>query len=209
MEFDREIENIDQAAEFAEGNWQQWSNFHLWRNRWLEDHGTDPDDYYIFYTKNCQSGTIDDSNHRVITKAFEPFKDSKDVVDFGAGGAVGKLEGYGVRVYKPGTKKPTEAFQKLWELAEQLRDYPILDESDHSEVQYESDLQGVEMSAEATIGYGEHPDLPEDWVSQVYDWISNSAEHELELEDVDGNGAYPDEDVTKKALISLGFHKEN
>ena len=49
-----------------------------------------------------------------------------------------------MRVYQPGTTETTAAFDELAEIVEAIDAYPILDESDYSDRQYESALAGID-----------------------------------------------------------------
>jgi hypothetical protein len=94
----------------------------------------------------------------------------------------------------------TAAFRKYHELSEAMDDYPILDESDYSERELEATLENIEQAAwrlknEFT--------LPEGWVWQVYDWLSENRSGEVE--NVDDRGGYPSEEAMRQAFEALDF----
>jgi hypothetical protein len=104
-----------------------------------------------------------------------------------------------VRVYQAGTTETTAAFDELAEIVEACEQYPILDESDYSQREYESALQGIEC-----MMLGDLPeDAPDDWRQQVYEWLSNHEPNELE--NTDDRGAFPASDAVKRALLDLGL----
>ena len=107
---------------------------------------------------------------------------------------------FSVRVFKEG--KITEAFEKYHELAERMDDYPILDESDYSEREYEATIENIE---DAAWRLKNEFDLPEGWAAEVYDWFSNN--EWTEIENTDDQGGYPDEDALRRAFEALGFQK--
>lgn len=59
--------------------------------------------------------------------------------------AVGYVAGFSVRVFKNG--KITTAFETYHELACQLDDYPILDESDYSDRDFKATLENITDAA--------------------------------------------------------------
>jgi hypothetical protein len=106
-----------------------------------------------------------------------------------------------VRVYQPGTTDTTAAFDELSEIVEACEGYPLLDESDYSDREYQSALEGI---ASTVIGEVEIPeDAPDNWTEQVYSWLYDNEPNELENRD--DRGAYPDSAAVKRALLDLGL----
>ena len=105
-----------------------WTCFVWDRERDLDD----PDNWAIVYTPTGTRVSRPD-NADAIAEAMGPFTegDDPDVV-FGVHDhwAVGHVDGFSIRVYRCG--EITEAFKTYHDLAEQLADYPILDEEDYS-----------------------------------------------------------------------------
>jgi len=49
-------------------------------------------------------------------------------------------------------------------------------------------------------------DLPDDWVGQVYSWLSDNDSNQLKNRD--DQGGYPSEDSLRAAFEALGFGKQ-
>lgn len=191
--------DIEEAAKKTAGNWQDFHCFVWFRDRELSD----ADQWAIIYTHNRDSGLLDQSNAAVIERELAPFAEGDDpdlVFESHSHWAVGHLDGFSVRVFKEG--KITEAFEKYLELAERMDDYPILDESDYSEREYEATIENIE---DAAWRLKNEFDLPEGWAAEVYDWFSNN--EWTEIENTDDQGGYPDEDALRRAFEALGFQK--
>jgi hypothetical protein len=189
--------SLDEAANQAAGNWQSFHCFVWFRDRELND----ADQWAIIYTHNRDSGLLDQSNAAVIEKAMKMFTEGDDpdvVFESHHHWAVGHVDGFSVRVFKNG--EITTAFETYHDLARQLDDYPILDESDYSEREYEATLENIE---DAAWRVKHEFDLPEDWASQVYGWLSDNRCGEIE--NVDDQGGYPSEEALKAAFDALGF----
>jgi hypothetical protein len=189
---------LDDAAKQAAGNWQSFSCFVWFRDRELNDAAQ----WAVIYTSNRDSGLLDQSNAAVIEKAMTPFTagDDPDVVlESHSHWAVGHVDGFSVRVFKEG--KITEAFKTYHELARQMDDYPILDESDYSDREYEATLDNIKDAAWRLKNDFE---LPEDWQYQVYSWLSDNRCGEIE--NIDDLGGYPSEAALKAAFDALGFN---
>lgn len=188
---------LDDAAKQAAGNWQSFNCFVWFRDRELND----ADQWAVIYTSNRDSGLLDQSNAAVIEKAMQPFTegDEPDVVlESHSHWAVGHVDGFSVRVFKDGDI--TKAFKTYHELACQLEDYPILDESDYSEREYEATLDNIK---DAAWRLKNDFDLPEDWQYQVYRWLSDNRCGEIE--NTDDQGGYPSDEALKEAFDALGF----
>ena len=90
-------------------------------------------------------------------------------------GLLGIVDGFSVRVFKSGEITP--AFQRYHELATAIDEYPILDESDYSDREYEATLENIPLAGwRLQIEY----ELPEDWVGQVYGWFSDNDQADRE-----------------------------
>ena len=134
---------VEEAAEKAAGNWQDFTCFWWIRAREIDA----PEDWAIIYTHNRDSGLLDQSNAAVIAKAMQPFADADDpdvVFESHSHWAVGHVDGFSVRVFKHGEITP--AFQRYHELATAMEEYPILDESDYSDREYEATLENIPIA---------------------------------------------------------------
>jgi hypothetical protein len=172
--------DLDEAATTAAGNWQAFNSFVWFRDRELND----ADQWAIIYTHNRDSGLLDQSNAAVIEKAMKPFSDGDNpnvVFESHSHWAVGHVDGFSIRVFRNGTI--TKAFEAYHELAQQLDDYPILDETDYSERELEATLENIK---DAAWWLKNQFDPPEDWESQVYGWLSDNRCGEIENTDDQG-----------------------
>jgi hypothetical protein len=189
--------DLDDAAKEAAGNWQNFNCFVWFRRNELED----ADQWAVIYTHHRDSGLLDQSNAVVIEKAMKPFSDGRDpdvVYESHNHWAVGHVDGFSIRVFKDG--EITKAFEKYHELARQLDDYPILDESDYSDREFEATLENIKDAARRLK---DDLDLPEGWESEVYIWLSDNRCGEIE--NADDQGGYPSETALSEAFEALSF----
>ena len=190
---------LEDAATQAAGNWQRFNSFVWFRDREVED----ADQWAIIYTHNRDSGLLDQSNTKVIAKAMAPFTEGDDadvVIESHSHWAVGHIDGFSIRVFDS-NGEITPAFKVYHELAEAMDAYPILDESDYSERELEATLENVE---DAAWRLKNEFDLPEGWVWQVYDWLSENRSGEVD--NADDQGGYPSEAAMREAFDALNFN---
>jgi len=186
---------IEDAAKEAAGNWQHFNCFSWHRTSEIDD----PKDWTIIYTHHRDSGLIDQSNAEAIAEAMEPFIEKGDVVtEHHHHWAVGWIDGYSIRVFRRG--KITRAFRKYHELVQRLTNYPILDEQDYSQREYEATIENLTVAAWRLINEFE---LPQNWATSVYDWFSDT--DCAAIENSDDQGGYPTEDQLKRAFEALWF----
>ncbi len=188
---------LEEAARQAAGNWRKFDCF-VWHRR---SEIADPDNWAILYTHHRDSDLLDLSNAAVIEKALEPFTKGDDpdvVLERHSHWAVGHVDGFSVRVFRNG--EITEAFKAYHELREQTADYPILDEDDYGQREYEATLSNIVDTAwRLKRAY----DLPENWEGQAYDWLSENCSRAVE--NVDDRGGCPSEDELRDAFEGIGF----
>ena len=187
-----ETSDLYLAAQKAVGNWRKFESF-CWFER-----PDDADEFAILYTHNRDSGLLDQSNAAVIANALEPFIENGDVrAEDHSHWACGWIAGFAIRVFRNGEVTP--AFAKWHELQERLDDYPILDEMDYSNREYEAAIENI-----GNAGYRlrHEYDLPEDWPEQVYQWLSDNGYH---CENRDDQGYWPSDDELEAAVQGLGF----
>ena len=190
--------DLQEAAEQVAGNWQDFTCF-----VWYRDDIDDAENWAIIYTHNRDSGLLDQSNASVIAKALVPFTETDDddpdvVMESHNHWAVGHVDGFSIRVFKNG--QITDAFRKYHDLAERLAEYPILDEEDYSNWEYEATLENV---ADAAWRVKDEYELPEDWQWEVYGWLSDNRCGEIE--NTDDQGGYPSEESLRAAFDAMGF----
>ena len=189
--------DIEDAATKAAGNWQRFTCFVWFRDSEI----TDADQWAVIYTHHRDSGLLDQSNAAVIRRSLVPFTEGDDpdvVFESHSHWAVGHIDGFSVRVFRDGTI--TDAFRTYHELAVRIDDYPILDESDYSERELEATFANI---TDAAWRLKNDFELPEDWESDVYSWLSEN--NDRALENTDDQGGYPDEDALRDAFEALGF----
>ena len=190
--------DLEEAATKAAGNWKRFNSFVWFRDRELED----ADQWSVIYTHNRDSGLLDLSNAHVITKTMESFTEGDDpdvVVESHSHWAVGHVDGFSLRVLDA-SGEITEAFKAYHELAERLDDYPILDESDYSDREFEATLDNIK---DAAWRLKNEFKVPEGWEGEVYSWLSDHRSGEVENHD--DQGGYPSEEAMRAAFEALGF----
>jgi hypothetical protein len=189
--------NLEEAAIEAADNWKRFDSFVWFRDRELND----ADNWAVIYTHNRDSRLLDQSNAAVINKTMQPFTEADDpdvVYESHNHWAVGHVDGFSVRVFKDG--QITEAFKAYHKLAERIAIYPILDESDYSEREYEATFGNI---ADSAWRLKDEFELPEDWVGDVYSWFADH--NERAIDNRDDQGGYPKEDELKAAFTALGY----
>ena len=83
-----------------------------------------------------------------------------------------------------------------------MADYPVLDEEDYSAKEYEATITNIVDSAwRVKRDY----DLPEGWEAEVYSWLSDHDQREIENRD--DQGGYPSEEALRRAFDGLGYEK--
>lgn len=191
--------DLHEAATNSAGNWRDFNCFAWHRASELDD----ADDWCIVYTHHRDSGLLDQSNASVIDKALQPFVDADEpdaVAERHHHWAVGWIDGYSIRVFRSG--EVTEAFRTYHNLAEQIDQYPILDEEDFSRREHVATLENIDLVAwrlKADF------DLPNEWESEVFDWLWQHRDHAVEC--VGDDGAWPEEDDLEAAFVALGFQR--
>jgi hypothetical protein len=165
--------------------------------------GSDPDKWALTVGQHRDSGLLDQSNYAVIVKDMEArFPD--DVEDFRSSHwAVGWLDQLAVRVFDA-NGNITDAFHAIADWKSKLEDYPLADEDDYSRREYEAAMDNI---ASQIMFSGFTVDDPHAWADRVADWLSENG-YDTELENVDDHGAYPDEELVKRALRELGAQED-
>jgi hypothetical protein len=182
-------------AKAAAGNWQKFQCFAWWGKP------PDPERWAIFYTRNRDSGLLDVSNHVAITKALDRFDQAEnptviwqDHSHWGPGWVTALV----IRVFDR-RGRVTKAFKCWCDIQARLEDYPVLSEEDYSEREYDAALEGIRQQGRRHV----IEDAPDDWPGQVYDWLSDNDDRQLENHD--DQGAYPSDESIREALTELGL----
>jgi hypothetical protein len=190
---------LEEAAQEAAGNWQQFESFCWFRKNEIAD----PDNWAIIYTHNRDSGLLDQSNAEAITEAMTPFSETDDpdlVFENHNHWAVGHVDGFSIRVYRDG--QITDAFRTYHDLAERLADYPVLDEEDYSRREYEATLSNL---TDAAWRLKHEYELPDGWESDVFSWFWDH--RQSAVENCDDQGGYPEENDLRAAFDALGYER--
>jgi hypothetical protein len=191
--------DVEGMARELAGNWKRFESF-AWHAR--PDHHSEQ--WALVYTHNRDSGLLDQSNAHAIEKELSRFEGRTVRFESHNHWAHGHVDGFAIRVYRR-NGQITRAFRAYAELVQSLEDYPILDESDYSAREHEAATKGIE-DVGGRVARRDDWILPEDWESQVWDWLG---EHEQrELENRDDQGAYPSEDAMRRAFDDLGYRRE-
>ena len=189
--------DVDAAARDLAGNWRGFDCFAWSRGYDLPD----ADNWLIHYTTNRDSGLLDQSNEQAIIKRLEPFTEGDDpdvMVESHSHWAVGYVDGFSLRVLRPdGTI--TDAFREFCGIRESLENYPVLDEADYSEREWNATLENYSIEM-----WSLRNDLPEGWEGEVYEWFSDNGHHRY-IENRDDQGGYADREAIIEALQDLGL----
>jgi len=182
---------METLAKQAAGNWRKFDSF-AWH-----DQPEDADNWAIVYTNNRDSRLVDQSNAKAVAEILAPFVESGDVVEEHHGHwAVGWVDGYSIRVYRAG--EITEAFKTWLDIQERLEDYPLLDEDDHSRMEYESTIENLQNEGYDSDLY----DAPDNWTGEVFTWLWNNGNT---LENRDDQGGYATREQIHEAMEALGY----
>lgn len=179
------------------GNWKKFDSF-AWHSRREID---GPENWAVVYTHHRDSGLLDRSNVGVIIEKLAPFTEGDDpdvVEERHSHFAVGYIDGFSIRVFRDG--EITQAFRVYHELAVRLDNYPVLDESDYSEKDYDATLDNI---TDAARRLRHDYVLPDDWPGEVYSWLSEH--NQRAVENRDDHGGYPGEDDLREAFEALGY----
>ena len=112
---------------------------------------------------------------------------------------VGFIDGFSIRVFKPdGSISP--AFEEFCRIKAELDAYPVLDESDYSDREYEATLESYRNEMWRLRG-----ELPEGWEAEVFTFFSDNGHDEF-TENRDDQGGWAPKDEILKALDALGLY---
>jgi hypothetical protein len=188
--------DVEGAAKELAGNWRSFDSFAWSRGYYVED----ADQWAIWYTSHRDAGLLAQSNEAAINTRLEPFTEGGDpdlVFETHSHWAVGHVDGFSIRVYRQdGTI--TEAFREFCSIKEQLEDYPVLDEADYSNREYEATLENYRTEM------WRYKNLPEGWEGEVFSWFSDNGK-ERYIENRDDQGGYAPQEKIIEALQDLGL----
>lgn len=194
------MQSIDEVAREMVGNHLEFESF-TWLNR-----PKDCEKWTLYYTQHRDSDLLAQSNATCIAETLDPFCESETdepdamTVSFGHWGC-GWIEGYAIRVFAA-DGGITDAFKALYELMTRLLEYPVLDEEDHSRLEYEATLCNIREVAHPFLKDG----APDDWDKEVFSWLWNNDQRAIDPQD--GGGGYPNDESMKAALAALKLLEE-
>ncbi len=188
---------LEEAATRSAGNWERFNCFVWWREQEMDD----SDQWMIHYTHHRDSGLLDQSNATQIRKGLQSFTegDDPDVIEESHNHwVVGYIDGFSLRVFRDG--EITEAFRTFHQLMESLANYPILNDEDFSNREYEATVENIVSAAWRLKNEYE---LKDEWQYEAYSWLSD---HECSaIESRSDQGGYPSEDALRRCFTALGF----
>ena len=195
--------DLESMAHEAAGNWRKFDSF-----GWYEQ-PVDAGNWCIVYTSNRDSTLLDQSNAAAIDKRLQEYleADEPDIRSESHGHwLVGHVDGYAIRVYRA-DGSITDAFREWCNIKAEMDNYPVLDDDDYSQREYDAALENIQDGLYQVDGIDKES-LPDGWPAQVYGWLWDNDQGAVESRD--DTGAYPDGDQLKAALMALGYmHEES
>lgn len=189
--------DVEEAARLLAGNWQKFTCFAWSRGYRL----VDADRWCIWYTSSRDAGLLEQSNETVFNKRLAPFAEGENsdlVFERHSYLAVGHLEGFSIRVFRD-DGSITPAFEEFCRIKERLEDYPILDEQEYTEREYEATLDNFRSEMRRL-----KDDLPDGWAGEVYSWFSDHGQDRY-IENRDDRGGWAPREKLIEALQDLGL----
>lgn len=179
------------------GNWKRFQSF-AWFGK-----PTDADKMCLYYTHHRDSPILDQSNAAVIERILGRFTAGNHpsvIPQNHSHCLVGWIEGYAIRV-NDRRGKPTKAYIELCNIIDKLNDYPVLDDRDLSEREYNALVDDIEFKL--SLYKQRYPDQSHGYMhaGHIMDWLSkNGYDNELEV-DEHGNG--PSCESVAKAVMAI------
>lgn len=187
-----ERDDAENLAKQLRGNWRNFESF-----GW-HDQPEDADDWTIVYTTSRDAGLTAESNAAAIEKRLDPFIDSGDLrLEHHGHWACGWVDGYAIRV-RDASGALTPAFLEWSAIQTELDNYPLLDESDYSEREYEAAIKAIKTEGRSL---DETEGLAGDWPTRVFSWLWDN--EQSEVENRDDQGAWPSRESIERALEAL------
>jgi hypothetical protein len=188
--------DVEAAGKALAGNWRDFDCFAWGRGYEIED----ADQWMIWYTSSRDAGLLEQSNEKVFHERLRPFSEGDDpdvVFDRHSHWAVGYLDGFSIRVFRPdGTITP--AFEEFCPIKEALEGYPVLDGEDYGEMELQATLDNYRSEMWSA------KNLPEGWEAEVYSWFSNHCLDQF-IENRDDRGGWAPREKIVEALQALGL----
>ena len=175
------------------GNHRQIRNFAWWGR---------PDDdrrWGIWSLDHRDSGLIEQSNADAIrTELGRCFSARSVRIERHNHWAVGHVVALVIKVYTT-RGSPTVAARKLHELLCRLGDYPLLDEDDYCQREYDATIENIQQVGGRMV----KDDAPDDWPRQAFSWFWDHDQGAVE--NCDDQGGWPSEEQMTQCLVGLGL----
>ena len=99
-------------------------------------------------------------------------------------------------------KRYTPAFDLLWDIVNELDNYPVLNEDDYSEREYNATTENINDAIRFwRFQDYDRPDLTDDEIAEVHSWLWKNCQ----VENIDDQGWYPDDTDLYAAYLELGY----
>ena len=193
----------EEAAKAAAGNWKDSGGLQhfVWFRASELKH---PERWMISNYSARDGGLIEQSNASVIENTMRRFTTGRHptaVFERFSDDLFGHRNALSILVYTD-KGKLTKAFLTYLELHRQLENYPLLDETDYSQREYDATCENIQDGEHGCL---DEYDLPEDWVEQVYSWFSDNDDRAIE--NTDDTGGYPSPAQLLAAVEGLKYRK--
>lgn len=187
--------DLESFAAHLAGNWSTFQSF-AWHDKPVNARQCG-----IVITHNRDSSLLEQSNAAAVAAALRASDpDGTYLREHSASHwAVGWVEGWEIRVYDD-AGNITPPVKALCDLSNALADYPVLDDEDVSAREHAAALENIGDVGRRYVA----DDAPEGWAGEVFAWLWDNDQSELE-DDGQGNGAYPSDDAVRDALGALGY----
>lgn len=90
-------------------------------------------------------------------------------------------------------------FEKLAEISRALEEYPVLDETDYCQREYDATIENIKSE----FGNKMSDEAPEDWAEQVFSWLFDYDQEAVENRD--DQGGWPTEEQIRNALAEISL----
>lgn len=182
-------DHAEDLAKELRGNWRKFESFG-WHER-----PEDAEEWCIVYTSNRDSGLVDQSNAAAIEKIMGEFPETECIAQSHNHWACGYVDGYAIRISNPDGSF-TGAFLAWRDIVQSLEEYPLLDDSDHSEREYEGACENIASECRYD-GFEPGQEY------KIFGWLSDNEQEELESRD--DHAPYPSREAVERAAVALGF----
>jgi hypothetical protein len=150
-----------------------------------------PDMWVMVQGIKQMMSALDECNMKSVIESLKELEDQSQVLQCRGGE-------YAVRVLnEDGTE--TEAGKCLKEIMQDLSDYPVLDDAEYSQWEYDNQLEIIRDTAR-----GMRDELPENWDELVWKWLWDNEQGSM---DVSTDEGFIDEDAISRAIVALGFNE--